>query len=113
MAMRRVAALGIACVVATGVAGTLTAGPAASQTARTETTSSVVVTPIGVPHRTLRIYNATPDLVSLAGGQTQVLTIRPADVTENRTYGADRGMTVLRAGAFSLYAMLDDQTGTS
>ena len=57
----------------------------------------------------VRLVNATPDVVSLAGGQTQVLTIRPTDVAENRTYAADRDLTGLRAGAFSLYALLDDQ----
>jgi len=57
----------------------------------------------------VRLVNATPGVVLLAGGQTQVLTIQPADVRPDGTYVAARGLTGLGPGSFSLNATLDDQ----
>lgn len=57
----------------------------------------------------VRLVNATPGVVSLAGGQTQVLTIQPADVRADGTYVMGRGLTGLGPGSFSLNATLDDQ----
>ena len=56
----------------------------------------------------LQLLNATPDVVSVAGGPSQLLTIAPSDV-RGGTYRTDRDVTGLRAGSFSLNALLDEQ----
>ncbi len=60
----------------------------------------------------VRLVNATPAIVSFAGGQTQVLIISPSEVRSDGTYVADRDVTGLTAGTFSLNATLDDQHPT-
>ena len=57
----------------------------------------------------VRLVNATPAVVSLGGGQTQVLTIQPNEVRSDGTYLTDRDVTGLSAGTFSLNATLDAQ----
>jgi hypothetical protein len=57
----------------------------------------------------LRLENATPGVVALAGGQSQVLTIAPSDVGSGRAYGADREVTGVSTGSFSISATIDEQ----
>ena len=52
----------------------------------------------------LRIVNSTPGIVELAGGTTQELRIRPADVRAGGTYATERQITGVRAGTFSIWA---------
>ncbi len=61
-------------------------------------------TPVSV-----KLVNATPQVVTLAGGALQVLTVRPDDVAPGGTYATDRDVTGLGSGAFSIYAELDDR----
>ncbi len=85
--------------------------PKTSLTKGERTTLHVVVSgldglrePIAV-----RLENSTPGVVSLAGGQMQVLTIAPSDVRPDRTYTADRDVTSLRPGGFTISAAIDEQ----
>lgn len=54
------------------------------------------------------LENSTPGVVSLTGGQTQVLTIAPSDVRPDHTYAADREVTSLRPGGFTISAAIDE-----
>jgi hypothetical protein len=56
----------------------------------------------------LQLVNSTPGVVSLAGGQTQLLTIAPSDVRPDHTYTADRDVTSLRPGGFTISAAIDE-----
>jgi|GEM_PF-3421174 len=56
----------------------------------------------------VQVENSTPGVVSLAGGQTQVLTIAPSDVHSDHTYTADRDVTSLRPGGFTISAAIDE-----
>jgi hypothetical protein len=56
----------------------------------------------------VQLVNSTPGVVSLAGGQTQVLTIAPGDVHPDRTYTAERDVTSLRPGGFTISAAIDE-----
>ena len=54
----------------------------------------------------LQLVNSTPGVVSLEGGQTQVLMIAPSDVRPDNTYAADREVTSLRPGGFTISAAI-------
>jgi hypothetical protein len=56
----------------------------------------------------LQLVNTTPNVVALAGGQSQRLTIAPSDVRPDHTYAADRDVTSLRPGGFTIYAAIDE-----
>ena len=60
----------------------------------------------------LQLVNSTPGVVSLAGGQTQALTIAPSDVRPDHTYSADRDVTSLRPGGFTISAAIDEHGRT-
>ena len=57
----------------------------------------------------LQLVNTSPDTVQLAGGQTQLLTIVPGNLGPDRTYTADRDMTGVRAGKFTISAEIAEQ----
>lgn len=56
----------------------------------------------------VRLVNATPDVVALAGGDAQVLRIRPDEVAAGGQHAQERDLAGLRAGSFSLSATLDE-----
>jgi hypothetical protein len=55
----------------------------------------------------LVLENSTPGVVTLTGGQVQVLTIAPSDVAPG-PYGADRDVTGIGPGGFSISATIDE-----
>ena len=52
----------------------------------------------------LQLTNTSPNTIQLAGGQTQVLTVAPGNLDPNRIYAADRELTGVRAGSFTITA---------
>jgi hypothetical protein len=60
----------------------------------------------------LQLVNTSPDTVQLAGGQSQVLTVAPGNLGPDRTYAADRELTGLRAGRFTITSELAERGRT-
>jgi len=102
---------GVTAVAPVNVVRIQLSAPRTALTRGQHTTVTVMVQGLeGLPSSgPVRIENATPNVVTLAGGDVQVITIAPSDVRPGGTYSVDRDVTSVNPGSFSIFATIDER----